>query len=105
MSIFRTAQVITLGAMLSSMTLFCSAPTPAIVAAYQGEWVSADRTVRQRLLPNNRYEETHGASTYRGTYHIRGEHIEYHDDTGFTADGDFLDGALHQSGIVMLKEQ
>ena len=110
MSIFRTAQMISLG-IPSSLTLLCSAPTPShatptwepAAAAYAGEWVSPDRTVRQRLLPNHRYEERHGSTVYRGTYRIRGEHIEYWDDAGFVADGDFVNGALHQSGTVLIR--
>lgn len=41
-------------------------------------WVTADSYIRQELLPNGHYE-------------IKGAHIEYWDDTGFTADRDFTD--------------
>lgn len=111
MSIFRTAQMFTLG-VLASLTWFCSAPTrshanPTWEPAsdlYSGEWVSPDQTVRQRLLPNHRYEERHGSTVYRGTYRIRDQHIEYWDDAGFVADGDFVNGSLHQSGIVLVRD-
>ena len=31
-------------------------------------------------------------SAYRGRYTVTGTHIDYVDDTGFTADGTFVDG-------------
>jgi len=34
---------------------------------------------------------------YQGRYTISGNHIDYVDDTGFTADGDFVDGVLHHA--------
>ena len=53
------------------------------------------------MLPNGRYDEARGArkSAYQGRYEIRGDHIDYWDDTGFTADGSFVsDGELHHGG-------
>lgn len=38
---------------------------------------------------------------YQGNYQIVGNHIEYQDDTGFVADGDFIAGVLHHAGMVM----
>ena len=38
---------------------------------------------------------------YEGRYEVRGAHIDYWDDTGFTADGDFRDGVLHHAGMVL----
>ncbi|RUV67672.1 MAG: hypothetical protein EOS07_33465 [Mesorhizobium sp.] len=32
---------------------------------------------------------------------MRGDDIFYWDDTGFTADGKFVDGALHHAGMVL----
>ncbi|SJM35563.1 Atu4866 domain-containing protein [Mesorhizobium delmotii] len=56
------------------------------------------------MLPNGRYDETRGnrASTYQGRYEIRENHIDYRDDTGFTADGTFIDGVLHQAGMICI---
>jgi hypothetical protein len=70
---------------------------------YTGLWVTADSQVRQALLPNGRYIEARGHldAAYQGVYWIEGDHIEYRDDTGFTADGDFVDGVLHHGGMVM----
>jgi hypothetical protein len=68
-----------------------------------GTWVTQDDHVRHQLLPNGRYDEARGnrESAYRGRYEITGNHIEYWDDTGFTADGDFIDGVLHHGGMIL----
>lgn len=70
---------------------------------YLGTWVTADGQVRQQLLPGGRYDEARGEveSAYTGSYEITGDHIHYRDDTGFTAEGDFVDGVLHHVGMVM----
>jgi hypothetical protein len=34
----------------------------------------------------------------------RRDHIEYWDDTGFTADGDFIDGVLYHGGMVLCRD-
>ncbi|NNH57904.1 Atu4866 domain-containing protein [Rhizobium laguerreae] len=71
---------------------------------YVGMWVTDDGRVRHELLPNGRYDEARGSreSAYRGRYDVTGSHIEYRDDTGFTADGDFVDGnTLHHGGMVL----
>jgi hypothetical protein len=74
--------------------------------AYVGMWVTADGHIRHELLPGGRYDEARGRrrSAYRGRYWIEGDHIEYLDDTGFTADGDFRDGVLYHAGMVLYRE-
>lgn len=74
---------------------------------YVGMWVTADGHIRHELLPNGRYDEQRGTrkSAYRGRYAIIGNHIDYVDDTGFTADGDFVDGVLHHGGMIFYREQ
>lgn len=70
---------------------------------YLGMWVTPDGNIRQELLPNGRYDEARGSRTsaYRGRYEVRGGHIDYWDDTGFTADGEFVDeNTLHHGGMV-----
>ncbi|WP_018391045.1 Atu4866 domain-containing protein [Ancylobacter sp. FA202] len=70
---------------------------------YVGMWVTPDRHIRHELLPNGRYDEARGTrqSAYRGRYEVRGTHIDYWDDTGFTADGIFVDAdTLHHGGMV-----
>jgi hypothetical protein len=73
---------------------------------YIGMWVTKDGYIRQELLPNNRYDEARGdkKSAYQGRYKISGNHIDYWDDTGFTADGEFRDGVLYHGGYVFYKE-
>ncbi|GAB2651955.1 Atu4866 domain-containing protein [Kribbella swartbergensis] len=70
---------------------------------YVGLWVTADNHVRQELLPTGRYVEARGTreAAYTGRYEITGDHIEYWDDSGFQADGEFRDDVLHHGGMVM----
>ncbi|OKP75935.1 hypothetical protein BTE77_17955 [Ensifer adhaerens] len=73
---------------------------------YAGMWVTADGNIRHALLPNGRYDEARGQreSAYQGRYEVTGDHIEYWDDTGFTADGDFVDGVLYHAGMVLYRK-
>ena len=73
---------------------------------YVGMWVTGDGYIRHELLPNGRYDEARGTrkSAYQGRYEITGNHIDYWDDTGFTADGEFIDGVLHHAGMVLYRE-
>ncbi len=74
---------------------------------YVGMWVTADNRVRHELLPNGRYDEARGAreSAYQGRYEVTGNTIFYWDDTGFTADGVFVDpNTLHHGGMVLRRQ-
>jgi hypothetical protein len=73
---------------------------------YVGTWVTADGYIRHQLLPGGRYDESRGSrkSAYRGRYTLTGDHIDYVDDTGFTADGDFRDGVLYHAGMVLYRD-
>lgn len=75
--------------------------------AYLGMWVTEDGRIRQELLPNGRYDEARGnrKSAYQGRYVVTGDHIDYWDDTGFTADGEFIDGVLHHGGMIFYRER
>ncbi|EIH1038101.1 Atu4866 domain-containing protein [Escherichia coli] len=75
---------------------------------YSGMWVTKDGHIRHELLPNGRYDEARGnrQSAYQGNYEIRGNRINYWDDTGFTADGIFLSpDELHHAGMVFYKRK
>lgn len=75
---------------------------------YIGMWVTEDGHIRQELLPNNRYDEARGnrKSAYQGKYKVTGNHIDYVDDTGFSADGEFVDEkTLHHGGYIFYKEE
>lgn len=93
------------GSVLAAMTAHqpALAVTPSDAPKYHGMWVTADGHIRQELLPNGRYDEARGtrASAYQGRYEVRGNRIEYWDDTGFTADGVFVNlDELHHGGMV-----
>lgn len=74
---------------------------------YVGMWVTDDGYIRHELLPNNRYDEARGEreSAYQGRYRVTGSYIEYWDVTGFTADGEFIDGVLYHAGMVLRRRQ
>ncbi|MEI9422466.1 Atu4866 domain-containing protein [Mesorhizobium sp. Cs1299R1N1] len=80
---------------------------PAQSHPYAGMWVTADGHVRHKLLPNGRYDEARGTreSAYRGRYEVRGNHIDYWDDTGFTADGTFVNRVLHHGGMILYRKE
>ncbi|MGF1425856.1 Atu4866 domain-containing protein [Kitasatospora sp. LaBMicrA B282] len=81
-------------------------PAPAGAPAHDpthpflGTWVDDDDFVRQELLPDGRYDEARGGrpSAYQGRYWITGNRIDYLDDLGFWAFGEFQDGSLHHAG-------
>lgn len=71
---------------------------------YVGMWVTDDNRVRHELLANGRYDEARGTreSAYQGRYEVKGNRINYWDDTGFTADGEFVDNdTLHHGGMIL----
>lgn len=74
---------------------------------YVGMWVTKDGYIRHELLPNNRYDEARGnrESAYQGRYEVTGNRINYWDDTGFTADGEFRDGVLYHGGYIFYRER
>jgi hypothetical protein len=74
---------------------------------YAGMWVTKDGYIRHELLPDGRYDEGRGNinSAYRGRYTIEGDHIEYVDDTGFTANGDFREGILYHAGMILYLQE
>ncbi|AVT32941.1 amidohydrolase [Plantactinospora sp. BC1] len=67
---------------------------------FLGMWVDDNDFVRQELLPDGRYDEARGdrPSAYQGRYWINGNRIDYLDDLGFWAFGEFQDGSLHHAG-------
>jgi hypothetical protein len=74
--------------------------------SHVGMWVTADGRIRQELLPDGRYEEERDGRkrTYTGRYTVSGNHIDYVDDTGFTATGDIRDGVLYHEHLVLYRE-
>ncbi len=77
-------------------------------STYWGMWVTSDGRIRHELLPGGRYVEARGRRerAYTGAYVVEGTHIRYRDDTGFTADGDFVDlDTLHHAGMVLRRRR
>ncbi|MEV6590947.1 Atu4866 domain-containing protein [Streptomyces acidicola] len=72
-----------------------------------GMWVTADGHIRQELRADGRYDEARGNrhSAYTGRYTVTGSHIDYVDDSGFTATGDIRDGVLHHEHLVLYREE
>jgi hypothetical protein len=70
---------------------------------FVGMWITADGNIRHNLLPGGRYDEARGTreSAYRGRYIVSGNFIDYVDDTGFIADGEFKGDILYHYGMVM----
>lgn len=82
------------------------APTSPQDHAFVGMWVTDDGHIRHNLLPNGRYDEARGAraSAYQGRYRVTGDIIQYWDDTGFYADGQFRNGILYHAGMVLRRK-
>lgn len=105
----RSPGTITAGLIAAGLVAAPAGPTVAepararVAHPYVGIWVTDDGRVRHELLPDGRYDEARGGreSAYRGRYEVTGSHIEYWDDTGFTADGDFVDDTLYHGGMVL----
>ncbi|TYT26594.1 hypothetical protein FZO89_10185 [Luteimonas viscosa] len=91
-------------ALLAGALAAAEPATPAAPHPYVGMWVTDDGHVRHELLPDGRYDEARGTreSAYQGRYTVRGNQIDYVDDTGFTADGVFVEAdVLHHGGMVL----
>lgn len=100
----RHAFAVLMTATLLSQSVHAEEPALRTNHPYAGMWVTDDGRVRHELLPNGRYVEARGTRerAYEGRYEVTGTHIEYWDDTGFTADGDFVDpDTLHHGGMVL----
>ncbi|WP_185985594.1 Atu4866 domain-containing protein [Aureimonas mangrovi] len=94
---------------LAVLTQTAEAETVKLTAnhPYVGMWVTDDNRIRHELLPNGRYDEARGTreSAYQGRYEVEGNYIQYWDDTGFTADGTFVDrDTLHHGGMILRRQ-
>ncbi|MFE7268691.1 Atu4866 domain-containing protein [Streptomyces sp. NPDC057592] len=68
-----------------------------------GVWVDRNGFLYQELTADGRYDETRGGRphAYQGRYWIDGDRIDYLDDLGFWAYGEFQGDELHHAGYVM----
>lgn len=81
---------------------------PHLSHPYVGMWTTDDNRIRHELLPGGRYVEARGTreGAYRGRYEVTGNRIAYWDDTGFTADGEFVDAdTLHHAGMILRRRE
>ena len=95
------------GCVTKTKTAMKKSKTIEETKGYIGMWVTKDGHIRHELLPDNRDDEARGnrKSAYQGSYRVTGNHIDYKDDTGFTADGEFKDGILYHGGMILYKEK
>ncbi|MEU8241129.1 Atu4866 domain-containing protein [Actinoplanes missouriensis] len=72
-----------------------------------GVWVDRADWLHQELLPEGRYDETRGGRqhAYTGRYWLDGDRIDYLDDSGFYAFGDFIRDELYHAEFVMRLRQ
>ncbi|MFE2034959.1 Atu4866 domain-containing protein [Streptomyces scopuliridis] len=68
-----------------------------------GVWIDKNDFLHQELTADGRYDETRGGRrhAYQGRYWIDGDRIDYLDDLGFWAYGEFQGDELHHAGYVM----
>lgn len=92
-------------AAILSQTLIDANAEMLIDHPYVGLWVTEDGYIRHELLANGRYLEARGRreGAYEGRYEVTGTYIKYWDDTGFTADGHFINDILHHGGMVLYR--
>lgn len=72
---------------------------------YVGMWIDDTGFLHQELTADGRYDETRGGRrhAYEGRYWITGDRIEYLDDLGFWAYGEFRDGVLLHAGYRLTR--
>lgn len=70
---------------------------------YLGMWIDETDFLHQELTTEGRYDETRGGRphAYQGRFWIEGKRIDYLDDLGFWAFGEFRGGVLHHAGYVL----
>lgn len=70
---------------------------------YLGMWIDETNFLHQELTADGRYDETRGGRphAFQGQFWIEGDRIEYLDDLGFWAFGEFRGGVLYHAGYVL----
>lgn len=103
----KSLATVAVAGLLGAAAMAAETPEAGIAAdhPYAGMWMTEDGHIRHELLPNGRYVEARGTRerAYTGRYEVRGTHIDYWDDTGFAADGEFIDGVLYHAGMVLYR--
>ena len=72
-----------------------------------GVWVDQNDWLHQELLAQGRYDETRGGRrhAYTGRYWLDGDRIDYLDDSGFYAFGEFIGDQLFHAEFVMRRQE
>lgn len=67
-----------------------------------GTWIDEDDFVHQHLSADGRYDETRGGRphAFQGNFWINGDRIDYRDDLGFWAFGEFSGNVLEHAGYT-----
>jgi hypothetical protein len=67
-----------------------------------GTWVDENEFVHQSLTADGRYDETRGGRehAFQGDFWITGDRIDYRDDLGFWAFGEFSGDSLQHAGYT-----
>ncbi|MCC2316563.1 Atu4866 domain-containing protein [Cellulomonas chengniuliangii] len=75
----------------------------ASTSPYLGMWIDTSDFLHQELTADGRYDETRGGRphAFQGSFWIDGERIDYLDDLGFWAFGEFIDGVLHHGPYTL----
>ncbi|RWZ46062.1 amidohydrolase [Labedella phragmitis] len=70
---------------------------------YVGMWIDEDDFLYQELTADGRYDETRGGRphAFQGSFWIDGDRIDYLDDLGFWAFGEFINGVLHHGPYIL----
>lgn len=68
-----------------------------------GMWIDETDFLHQELAADGRYDETRGGRphAFQGAFWIDGDRIDYLDDLGFWAFGEFVDGVLHHGPYIL----
>ncbi len=87
-----------------------TAPTPGIPASPDltghprvGVWIDETDFLHQELQADGRYDETRGGRphAYQGRFWIDGDRIDYLDDLGFWAYGEWKDNVLYHAHYIL----
>ena len=70
---------------------------------YVGMWIDQTDFLYQELTADGRYDETRGGRphAFQGSFWIDGDRIDYLDDLGFWAFGEFIGGVLHHGPYIL----
>lgn len=72
---------------------------------YLGMWIDESDFLHQELTADGRYDETRGGRphAFQGAFWIEGDRIDYLDDLGFWAFGEFRDGVLYHGPYTLTR--